>query len=422
MQGKDGYPIYRRRNDQKTVEVRNAHLNNQWVVPYNPYLLTRYNCHINVKICSGVQAVKYLYKYIYKGHDRVAVHIAHNDGNNIVDEIKTFQDARWVSSQEALWRIFEFNLNEIHPAVINLQLHLPNKQFITYWANQDLRKVIAWDHITKTMLTEYFTMCRNDPKAKAYLYREFPEHYVWNKKDRCWYERKQREVIGRVNGAHPAEGERYYLRLLLNHVRGPTSFEDLLTIDCVRSSTFKEAAQRRGLLESDKSISECLNEAITFSMPYALRRLFATILVHCEPTDVRKLWNSYFDALSEDFKRGNFKCRGGKLGESIQAKTLKSIKFFLESMGKKLTDYDLPQLSRQHKDKSNSDPREIQDEMAVEIPEDDTNAEKNLNPEQQKAFSAILDRVKSGNGGVFFVDGPGGTGKTYLYRAMLSHV
>lgn len=85
------------------VHVRNAELNNQWVVPYNPYLLSRYNCHINVEICSGVTAVKYLYKYIYKGHDRVAVNLSQNDDDdNVIDEIKQFQDARWVSSHEAL--------------------------------------------------------------------------------------------------------------------------------------------------------------------------------------------------------------------------------------------------------------------------------------------------------------------------------
>jgi hypothetical protein len=30
----------------------------------------RYQCHINVEVCSSITAVKYLYKYVYKGHDR----------------------------------------------------------------------------------------------------------------------------------------------------------------------------------------------------------------------------------------------------------------------------------------------------------------------------------------------------------------
>ena len=44
-----------------------------------------------------MKAVKYLYKYIYKGHDKVAVYIAQDDEDNIIDEIKKFQDARCVS-------------------------------------------------------------------------------------------------------------------------------------------------------------------------------------------------------------------------------------------------------------------------------------------------------------------------------------
>ncbi len=43
---------------------------NRWVVPYNPYLTMRYQCHINVEVCSSITVVKYLYKYVYKGHDR----------------------------------------------------------------------------------------------------------------------------------------------------------------------------------------------------------------------------------------------------------------------------------------------------------------------------------------------------------------
>ncbi|XP_022869296.1 uncharacterized protein LOC111388741 [Olea europaea var. sylvestris] len=94
MQGNDVYPIYRRMNDGNKVKVRNATLNNRWVVPSSPYLLLRYNCHINVEICSGLKAVKYIYKYIYKGHDRAAIYISHDDDSRTISEIREFQDAR----------------------------------------------------------------------------------------------------------------------------------------------------------------------------------------------------------------------------------------------------------------------------------------------------------------------------------------
>ena len=79
--------------------------------------------------------------------------------------------------------------------------------------------------------------------------------------------------------AHPAEGERYYLRVLLNHVPGATSFQHLRTVDGVVHPSFREAAEKRGLIEEDNTLDECLFEAADFHMPSSLRRLFATILV-----------------------------------------------------------------------------------------------------------------------------------------------
>jgi hypothetical protein len=38
----------------------------QWVVPYNPCLQCTFNYH-------SIKSVKYLFKHIYKGHDRVSV-------------------------------------------------------------------------------------------------------------------------------------------------------------------------------------------------------------------------------------------------------------------------------------------------------------------------------------------------------------
>jgi len=106
---------------------------------------------------------------------------------------------------------------------------------------------------------------------------------------------------------------------------GLSQYNDLLTINGIECPTFKDAAMRRGLLESDQSIAKCMMEAVTFQMPNELIRLFATLLVHCQPSDVRKLWDDYFEAMSEDYKR---------VHENIQTQiacTLQSIAFYVET-------------------------------------------------------------------------------------------
>ena len=94
--------------------------------------------------------------------------------------------------------------------------------------------------------------------------------------------------VGSIS-AHLAEGERCFLRVLLNNVAGATSYEHLRTVDGVLLPSFREATERRGLIEEDNTLDECLSEAIFFRMPSSLRRLFATILVFYEPHDVMGL-------------------------------------------------------------------------------------------------------------------------------------
>ena len=61
-----------------------------------------------------------------------------------VDEIKDFVNASWYGDTNSCWRLFEFPLNQMSPAVTKLALHLPNQQFVTYnpervETEQDLR-------------------------------------------------------------------------------------------------------------------------------------------------------------------------------------------------------------------------------------------------------------------------------------------
>ncbi|KAE9522761.1 hypothetical protein AGLY_016870 [Aphis glycines] len=49
-----GYPTYRRPNNELVANVRGPPVGNEFVVPYNPYLLVKYDAHINVEVCSTV--------------------------------------------------------------------------------------------------------------------------------------------------------------------------------------------------------------------------------------------------------------------------------------------------------------------------------------------------------------------------------
>jgi hypothetical protein len=98
-------------------------------VPYNPFLSKKYNAHINVEVCSSISAVKYLYKYVYKGHDRALAELVAKKPD---DEIKQFLDSRYVSTSEAFWRIFGFKMHDEYPKVCKLQLHLPDAEQITF--------------------------------------------------------------------------------------------------------------------------------------------------------------------------------------------------------------------------------------------------------------------------------------------------
>jgi len=90
--------------------------------------------------------------------------------------------------------------------------------------------------------------------------------------------------------------------LLLTKVRGPSSFDDLKTVNGVKYRTYKEAAVKRGFAMDDSEWYDCLKEASATSHPRDLRTLFALILIHNEPSDPMKLWNEFKDKLSDDIR------------------------------------------------------------------------------------------------------------------------
>jgi hypothetical protein len=104
----DGYPIYQHQNNGNVfVDAKGRRVDNHSIMPHNMYLTAKYNGHINVEICFSISSVKYLYKYIYKGHDcATAMLESHN-------KIKQYFNVQYVSAFEAAWRLFTFSCTTI---------------------------------------------------------------------------------------------------------------------------------------------------------------------------------------------------------------------------------------------------------------------------------------------------------------------
>nr|GEV57667.1 hypothetical protein [Tanacetum cinerariifolium] len=382
----DSYPLYRQRDNGIEVNVQKNVLENRWVVPYNPTLSMMFNCHIKVEVCSSIKSVKYAFKYIYKGHDKQVVNVEKNE-DQVVNKIKRFQDARYVSPPEAMWRIYGFPLS-------NIQVHLPNNQFVRFREDDVLTNIIKRERNKRSMLTAFFKLNEIDTNARQYLYRDIPRYYTWNKSTRVWKRRKQGKMKGIMVFTNPAEGERFYLRMLLQHVKGPTGFDYLYTVDDVLYTTFRKAALEKGLIKSDSYIHECLRESSTHKLPYALRRLFGTILIFCEPEDVRKLWDDHYESLSEDY---TINCASV---ERVQNMILTDISTILQSIGRSISDFDLPNITADVRPYAFGC-RKVHEECSIVVQEEDILARNSLNTDKKNAYDTIMEHVDADSPGVF---------------------
>ncbi|XP_031090920.1 uncharacterized protein LOC115995912 [Ipomoea triloba] len=374
----DSYPIYKRRNTPFLVHVKGFNLDNRWIVPYNPQLLHKFDCHINVKVCASIKSVKYIYKYIYKGHDRVSMTLGDNTDDRVIDEIKEYQNARWISPPEAAWRIFGFAIAEMKPVVIQLQIHLENSQYINFYGHERITYIVSREESSRTMLTEFFAMNLSSDFARTLnlLYVEFPCHFVWCKSSKSWKPRKQLTVIGRLVAVNPTEGERYYLRLLLMNVRAPTSFDCLRTVNGQITSSFRDAAEKLGLLVGDFIVETSLNEAVLFQMPSSLRTFFATLLIFCDISNPISLWMKYKTHMCQDLLR-----TGLHTNAEAESLVLKMIPNIVQEMGKKTKDFCLFDLLESY-----DFPGRVTNEILVE----------NMRARADPTFASYL--MKIGNG------------------------
>lgn len=430
----NGYLLYRRRapaDEGRTVSLKiwngnHVTVDNSWVVPYSPILSKMFNAHINVDTCGSISAIKYICKYVNSSSRQVMFNFKNDN------EISTYQSGRYVSSNEAVWRLLGFPLHERHPALIHLSVHLENGERI-YFRKNNLHDLVSSP--PKTTLTAFFELCSEDNFARTLLYVEVPKYYIWNASKKTWKRRvkgtpvenwpgvKSSDVLGRVYNVHMRNMECYCLRLLLHHVRGPTCFKDLRRHNGQDLLTFRETCEVKGLLESDKNWESTLEEAANFfTPPSKLRDLFAILITCCGISNPQQLWEKYQNSMSKDILK-KLQASDSDITHNpvINNEALLEVENKVYAItGKYVSHFGMNSPLRNEEVKSDLireldyDIVALEQQLAEYVPR--------LNPEQKIVFDNVILNIESKKGGLFFLDAPGGTGKTYLLNLLLAQV
>ena len=435
------YAIYRRRspNDggrQLVCTKTNRVIDNSWVVPYSPFLCLRFNCHINVEICTSPKASKYLYKYVTKGSDRAMV--ATSVGGQPRDEISDYEDLRSVGSSEATWHLMSFPITERYPPVMALRVHTEDQQQVVFdegteeeaLERQRETELTAFFHLNSKMLEEEVSDVQSMP-----LYVDLPKKYKYEKSTKTWIHRHPRSedvVIGRLHTINPIAGETFYIRMLLHHdhCRGKTSFADLRTLENGRQcETYKEVCRELGLLKDDLEWQRVLEESAVTKLCPQIRELFVVILMFCEPANPRELFDNFWTQWIDDFEQ-QARRQGISLNEfQLKIMLLLDLEMRLQSFEKQLSDFGLTQPTQEDlacvEIIANTEPVVIREEKDYNVEQLRSTLEQIVplfTSEQSTIYNEVLGAVSKEQQLLAFVDARGGCGKTFLLNAILSGV
>ncbi|XP_061347924.1 uncharacterized protein LOC133293370, partial [Gastrolobium bilobum] len=272
---------------------------------------------------------------------------------------------------------YQTHINVEYTCRERLPFHLPNEKNIIFSDNDSLYDVKTRAESRLSIFESWMDANKKYPEGRHLTYGEYPTEFVFKEKTHEWNPRKKGFSIGRINRFSANNGEDSYLRTLLNFQRGCTSYEDLRTINGVVFPTFKDACYSLGLLVDD---------------------------------------NEYIDAIKE--------ANAILTEESIKNITLEEIDKVLQSNGKCLSDYpSMPRINSETLlDMQN---RLVLDELMYDIfalEEEHKRLINSLTDEQKAVYDKIVSAVTAGNGGLFFLYGFSGTGKTFIWNTLSASI
>lgn len=219
---------------------------------------------------------------------------------------------------------------------------------------------------------------------------------------------------------NPKNRECFFLRLVLNKKKGPTSFIECRTVDGIIYPSFQDTCIKLGLIGDDKECEYAMNESKLCDSPYKMRSLFTIILAFCEIANPKKIWKS----MSEDFEYKIHKVineENEKINDYLYNHTYNEVnKLLFNICGNNLSHYLIEPPNNQELTENLSILNEeksynlIDEEKYVAI------HSQKLNSEQNYIYENVCRKIYNADGGLLFIDAPGGTGKTYLLNLILA--
>ena len=230
------------------------------------------------------------------------------------------------------------------------------------------------------------------------------------------------DVLGRLVYIKSSAGELHYLRLLLLHIKG----EHALSFASLKSSasgdeppSFQNLARELGLLQDDSETAAMLTEAVRVLTSTAkLSELIAETFVWLDVSDHAAIWNFFLDLVSAEHAPISTSQLYDRVNEVLHGYSMS-----LDAFGIARPEADTAHALADSRAREYNLELRSKDQLLEEQKHYDS---LHLNADQQLAFDSVRSLVDNqappNASNVIFIDGPAGTGKTYLYRKVLHYV
>lgn len=357
--------------------------------------------------------------------------------NNADDAVDDYIRARYISANEAAWRIFGFNISQQSPSVARLSIHEEGMNRPQYCVGRS-------DAPTSqaSSLLRYF-ICPSDPIFNDMLYTKYATDFITSRVPQpgsrglegVWWEeactlpgvpphivrrRVRGEKVARIRPVRPGMGKVFYIRLLLLH-HAARSFDKLRTIGGVLFETFQRAAQAAGLLEEEDEARLAMEDAIAeYKSPAQLRFLFTLLIVEGAPAV--DLWDRFADSLALDYAGNTFQELPDRLLTNARKHALEDIENLLGEHGKTTTNFGLPAV-KSHSAEIHADLEYFRPQSA-ELRHFTQSTISLMTTDQHSIYSILHTDIygdpSPSSSHLHFLTGKAGRGKSFIIKALVA--